>query len=420
MTSETLLSALQGAVTTDMFAAGLALGSFGLMVAFLRVQTGHLARLLWSRIAFVVTVDNRSDAHRHFSVWLDASGALVNSRRQRVSEYQRQRNSSAQATSMLVPAQGRHWFIRDAHVCIVNSHTNEKVKIGHGQLPLEEMELTLIGRRPRIVLDWLAEGRQIAARDAARKAGPSIQVMRDGYWENCGEVRARKIQTLVAEDDTAAHILRDMTRFYASEDWYLDRGIPWRRGYLLHGPPGTGKSSLIRVLASELGKDIATLDIGRRRLSDDQLVEGMMDAPRDAILVIEDVDAIFTGRDRQTEGEGISFSGLLNAIDGVAAQEGRALIMTTNHRDRLDPALIRPGRADLHIEVGPIGAAASMALFLRFFPGEHALAGRFGERIGATRHPVSAVQGWLLAHADDPVIAATAEGLAPVPALAAE
>jgi chaperone BCS1 len=87
--------------------------------------------------------------------------------------------------------------------------------------------------------------------------------------------------------------------------------------------------------------------------------------------------------------------------------------MTTNHREHLDPALIRPGRADVHVELGPVGAATAAQLFARFFPGEAALAEAFRLALGEARVTPAALQGWLLEHAEDPEAAATAAGLLP-------
>lgn len=79
------------------------------------------------------------------------------------------------------------------------------------------------------------------------------------------------------------------------------------------GPPGTGKSSLIRALASEINLDIASLDIGRATLTDDDLREAIVGAPARSLIAIEDVDAVFTQTDSGGKLTGISFSGLLNA-----------------------------------------------------------------------------------------------------------
>ena len=198
-----------------------------------------------------------------------------------------------------------------------------------------------------------------------------------------------------------------------ARDWYAARGVPWRRGYLFHGPPGTGKSSLIRALASELALDIASLDIGRSTLTDDDLREAMIGAPDKALIAIEDVDAVFTRRGHGEKPAGVSFSGLLNAIDGYAAQEGRALVMTTNHRERLDPALIRPGRVDVHVELGLVGAGTARRLFDRFFPREPDLARAFEAALNDRRLSPAEIQGWLLANSSDPQAAARADNLLP-------
>lgn len=136
---------------------------------------------------------------------------------------------------------------------------------------------------------------------------------------------------------------------------YVSRGVPYRRGYLFHGPPGTGKSSFISALAGHFGYSICMLSLSERTLDDDRLAHLLNSAPPNALLLLEDVDAAFVSRDlfenaqhRAFEGmTRVTFSGLLNAIDGVASAEERVLFMTTNHVHRLDPALIRPGRVDV-------------------------------------------------------------------------
>ncbi len=103
---------------------------------------------------------------------------------------------------------------------------------------------------------------------------------------------------MLVGDDRIEKGLDDMLWFYGASDWYAERGVPWRRGYLFYGPPGAGKSSLIRGLASDLSLDIASLDIGRATLTGDDLREAMMCAPKGSLIAIEDVDAVFT----QSEG----------------------------------------------------------------------------------------------------------------------
>jgi chaperone BCS1 len=134
----------------------------------------------------------------------------------------------------------------------------------------------------------------------------------------------------------------------------VQRGIPYRRGYLLYGQPGTGKSSFISALAGHFGYSICMLSLSERTLDDDRLNYLLNNAPN-CFMLLEDVDAAFVSRDlfdnaqhRAYEGmTRVTFSGLLNAIDGVTSTEERILFMTTNHIDRLDAALIRPGRIDV-------------------------------------------------------------------------
>ncbi|MDE2372513.1 MAG: AAA family ATPase, partial [Burkholderiales bacterium] len=108
------------------------------------------------------------------------------------------------------------------------------------------------------------------------------------------------------------------------------------------------------------------------KLNDHSMADLLQRTPPRSLILIEDIDAFFSARAKQDARIEVSFSGLLNALDGVAAQEGRIIVLTTNHRERLDPALIRPGRIDVEVELGNATAEQLMTLFLRFFPAAEA------------------------------------------------
>jgi chaperone BCS1 len=144
--------------------------------------------------------------------------------------------------------------------------------------------------------------------------------------------------------------------------WYSNRGIPYQRGYLLYGPPGTGKSSFSFSVAGQFDLDIYILNLSS--LNDNNLKTLFTELPRHCVVLLEDVDAASSKRtedantnpgqngsspQKPTNGM-VSLSTLLNVLDGIGSPEGRVLIMTTNHIERLDSALIRPGRADMKIE----------------------------------------------------------------------
>lgn len=138
---------------------------------------------------------------------------------------------------------------------------------------------------------------------------------------------------------------------------------------MLHGPPGTGKTSFVQAVAAKLKLNICYLNLSGGNLDDDQLNNLLNNSPLKSIILIEDIDAIFLERASvQAQRCRVSFSGLLNALDGVRSQEGRVLIMTTNHPEKLDPALLRPGRADLKIELNNASVMQLQKMYHKFFP----------------------------------------------------
>jgi mitochondrial chaperone BCS1 len=171
----------------------------------------------------------------------------------------------------------------------------------------------------------------------------------------------------------------DINKFLESAQWYVDKGVPYRRGYLFYGPPGTGKTSFTEVIAGVMGMDVCYLNLGSENLDDDSVNTALNTAPPRSIILLEDIDALFVGREAVTKNtqKQISFSGLLNALDGVRSQEGRIVFMTTNHPEKLDPALMRPGRADFHALINYGSYDQMRRMFLKFNPGMEDLAIQF-------------------------------------------
>lgn len=214
---------------------------------------------------------------------------------------------------------------------------------------------------------------------------------------------------------------------------YTERGVPYRRGYLLYGPPGCGKSSFISGIASELGYSVCIVSLSERTLDDDRLNHLLNTAPPNvsfsyqlnrrviiyflqSIILLEDVDAAFRSREDHPALKGayegltrVTLSGLLNAIDGVACAEERVLFMTTNYVERLDPALIRPGRIDVKQYFGYCTDYMLAHMFVRFFKDDKEanddLTKAFIAAIRRLNCDVSAaqIQGHLLKHKNDPV-----------------
>ena len=148
--------------------------------------------------------------------------------------------------------------------------------------------------------------------------------------------------------------------------------------------------------------DIAILSLANSSLDDDDLCQLLSNCPVNSIVLIEDIDCVFVER-KATEDKPnkLTFSGLLNAIDGVAAGEGRILFATTNHIERLDPALIRPGRIDRKELLGYADREQLRRLFVRFFgDNDPSMADYFAESLEEGRLCMSAVQTYLIEYAE--------------------
>lgn len=188
-----------------------------------------------------------------------------------------------------------------------------------------------------------------------------------GLWIKANTKKARSLDSVVLDTSIAQTLVDDIKRYQKSAEWYNEKGVPYRRGYLLYGPPGTGKTSFVQAVSGALNLNLCYLNLADEHMDDDLLSRLLCEAPEHSIILLEDIDALFKERNK-VHSRGLSFSGLLNAIDGVKSQEGQILFMTTNHKEKLDPALLRPGRADVHVNLNNASEKQIRDLFKRFFP----------------------------------------------------
>ncbi|KAB1216489.1 Mitochondrial chaperone BCS1 [Morella rubra] len=175
--------------------------------------------------------------------------------------------------------------------------------------------------------------------------------------------------TLAMDSELKEDLMNDLERFVNGKEFYRRTGKAWKRGYLLYGPPGTGKSSLVAAMANHLNYDIYDLDLTAVQSNSllRSLLHGMSSR---SILVVEDIDCTIKLPNREFEDEtgiirknqAVTLSGLLNFIDGLLACCGqeRIVVFTTNHKDRLDPALLRPGRLISEVKVTPAEVAGEL------------------------------------------------------------
>lgn len=233
-----------------------------------------------------------------------------------------------------------------------------------------------------------------------------------GEWTANDSKQKRKLETVILKENVKENLTADLDEFLSTEEWYISRDIPYTRRYLFYGEPGTGKSSLIKAISNKTKRHIHYLILSTVK-SDEELFKLFEKVKFDeTILVIEDIDCMSkithersdeekiemqkkqsimdamslianSGASQSTkegaekdiitsllkeEKKTLTLSGLLNAIDGgIIDNHGQIMIMTTNHKNKLDKALIRPGRVDGDFHFGYCDKQQILDLYNNFF-----------------------------------------------------
>jgi len=204
------------------------------------------------------------------------------------------------------------------------------------------------------------------------------------YWQSKSKFYCRNLDSVVLPKATTSKIVDDVTHFLSEKarTFYQQHGIPYRRSYLLYGVPGAGKTSLIQAIAGHFKRSISYLQPTHPELTDDSLSSAMDDLAEDTIVVLEDIDALFTkDRANKVSKSNITFSGLLNALDGIGSSSGQLIFLTTNLRDQLDPALIRNGRVDFHVHFDNASDEQLEGMWTSYYPERPELAPEFRTRL---------------------------------------
>ena len=385
-----------------------------------------LPRTVWAyaRRQFTIRLEiwNSDPNFRALHVWLATipyadkarSISLINKslidgygQRSRTRPYDAEDDDEDESPITTMPGVGRHWFFYKGRLISIDLVVDHE----HSRNDYTRMkyDLTVVGRKPGVILDLM---HHILA---LRKGIPGIPIhsYRPRYgWTTNGRKADRPISSIIQPPGTIENFLSDAREFLDSKDWYRARGIPYRRGYLLSGPPGTGKSSVVLALATELKMPVYVINLGSIE-EDGDIFSAMQQTPAKSIVLLEDIDAAQHDRERVSKDDTkeedylerdkkeahLSLSGLLNAIDGVGASEDRILIMTSNYPDKLDPALRRHGRVDAEVIFQNLGVSEVERMFSLFFPGVTVPS---FPNDGREYNP-AAMQGLFLKHKDNPL-----------------
>lgn len=436
---------------------------FGLDPTFLLTVTGLIwaANKLWAQLyaAFSslvqrhftanIQINNNDDIYLHMMKWLASQPSMASSRSltaETVSKsawddeedylplkllaerlagrarggYLNFSSQEAKAKPRFTPATGRHgfWFrgryfrlLRKQETLLDDTH----VQGGPPRFrDKETIVISCFGRSPDPIKELLQHAKEQYYQDHQAKTivkrPPAQAVRRYGgrhTWQQVASRPVRPMRTVVLDEEQKSRLLADVNEYLdpATARWYANRGIPLRRGYLFHGPPGTGKTSLSFALAGVFGLEIFVISLLDPSLTEEELMSLFNTLPRRCVVLLEDIDTAGLARpddapdkEQKSAGrrskedwnvsdlarelkrsgdsgdkKGISLSGLLNAIDGVASHEGRVLIMTTNKPETLDEALIRPGRVDFQVAFRNATQDQARELFIRMYEADRKL-----------------------------------------------
>ena len=323
-------------------------------------------------------------------------------------------NWDAKVTPRFQPSFGVHLFFYKRRLFKLKRENKQVLQDsgwrGSSLRDEENITLTCVGRSTQPIKDLIKVARdhyfnKEKSSTIVRRPAPKDQRGRGrSVWMKVATRPSRPMETVVLDHEQKNRVLVDINEYLhpSTPRWYANRGIPYRRGYLFHGPPGTGKSSLAWAIAGVFGLEIYCISLVDPTLTEEDLGIMFTSLPRRCVVLLEDIDSAGLSKRQEEEtvekrkpedeaatkicveitraiqsarkdgltnkdNQGISLSGLLNAIDGVASHEGRVLLMTTNFPEKLDEALIRPGRVDMKVQFTNATRSQICELFTRMY-----------------------------------------------------
>jgi chaperone BCS1 len=412
-----------------------AMAGTSIIIPLVQDMLMELWNLVKRNFSTTITVESGDEAYTWVMEWLQnhpytysASQLLASSQGGTIT---RTRIAPKEPIVEFFPSVGSHWIWHNGSLIWLNRYRSADNSPFSNRNNRESISLTVCGL-------W---NHRETAKKVVREAMQRSKEMDEhctqvysndlyGNWKTSKVGVARSLQSVILERDLKNRIFDDIKAFVAAEDWYLKRGIPYRRGYLLYGIPGSGKTSFITALAGELRLNIygilivpppllllsfsssflftffflsspslfltlfvsLAINLSSPIMTDDMLSDLMTSTSASCILLLEDIDAAFSSDSDPSVSSAssvppssssstapasasaparlksqVSYAGLLNALDGVAAQEGRIVFMTTNHPERLSPSLVRPGRIDIQAYFAHATAKQIRQMFVLFY-----------------------------------------------------
>jgi len=245
---------------------------------------------------------------------------------------------------------------------IYANYSQEQITIALAENTTRYETLVLSGVTLEILKEFLEDSRQYQV--YTNKNNKILcRILQGTVWTVLNCINKRNANTLFLPFDIQETIFDKIQDFYDAETDYCENGMPFKLNWLLHGVAGSGKTSIINTIASKFDLDICFLPISKD-LDDTSFIKAVTNIPVGNMLVIEDIDSLFEDRNSKYS---LSFSTVLNVLDGVLKKYKLITLMTTNYKDRIDDALFRSGRIDYQLEFTHIKRNQVKTMFHHFF-----------------------------------------------------
>lgn len=353
---DTLVDAIKGNQVLTLLLGGSAVTA---TLYYLKTLPSRLYKFLIWRFTSHVQITNDDSVFKTVSDWLSHQEFSEKARHLRCDTSV---DDHTQMTKIrLCPGLGGTYFWYKGKLFLLHRENPSGGQDRFGR-PVEIITIRSLGSSPAAIHSLIDE-----VQTWSNQSTDTVNVyLYRGYWQKVSRKTKRALSSIVLPQEQKQRIVSDIQGFLTSKEWYTSMGIPYRRGMLFWGVPGTGKTSLAMGLAGMFDLRIYAINLGSVE-NDQDLVNAITQIPEKSMLLIEDIDAATT-KDREDDDDAgkITLAGLLNAIDGVFSRDGRLLVMTTNYPDKLDKALTRPGRVDLMEEISPLAAPEILTMCKQF------------------------------------------------------
>jgi mitochondrial chaperone BCS1 len=361
--------------SNQFLSGGLVLMITGAVMALLRDIPKTLYGWLKHRFTVSLTILDTDPLFEWTKLWLDSLPYSKRARNLSCSLYRESdEDFSTDSRAVFAPAYGSHFFRHGKRFVWLERGKPEQPTAGNvvSHKAPETITLTVLATNQAVVRELVRE--IMAAARILEQQRVRGYISGCGWWRRLPTFTPRKLATVDVRREDETQITEAIQEFLSSRSLYAERGIPYHLNFLFAGLPGTGKTSLASALCGHFGLNLHILNIAGPGMNDDRLVELMSSLPRKSMLLLEDVDAVVPERrtkpkpvaiqdgggatptapgKEDSESQGITLSGLLNCMDGLTAPDGAIIVMTTNHPEMLDDALLRPGRVDIRVNFGP-------------------------------------------------------------------